>query len=174
MRVVGLDLSLTNTGVADENGTHRIAVRLERNASETMRVVRLRTLSQLVGKACKGADLVVIEGPGFNAAYSPQHSLGELAGVVKVCLLQWRIPFVIPTSTQLKKYATGRGNATKDAVLAAAIRDGSPAETNDEADAWWLRHMALSHYNGTASNATRRQVLEQIDWPRLKEEAHAS
>lgn len=174
MRVVGLDLSLTSTGVADDEGTRSIRVKLEPNASETMRVVRLRTLSQLIGKACKGADLVVIEGPGFNAAYSPQHSLGELAGVVKVCLLQWGIPFVIVPSTQLKKYATGRGNSTKDAVLAAAIRDGSTAESNDEADAWWLRHIALAHYNGTASNATRRQVLDQIDWPRLKEEAHAS
>jgi crossover junction endodeoxyribonuclease RuvC len=174
MRVVGVDLSLTATGIADDTGTRTIRVKLEPNASELMRVVRLRNLSKLIGRACKDADLVVLEGPGFNAAHSPQHSLGELAGVVKVCLLQWEVPFVLVSPQQLKKFATGRGNATKDAVLAAAVRDGSAAETNDEADAWWLRVMALAHYNGTASNADRRNVLSQIDWPRLREEAHAS
>lgn len=172
MRVVGLDLSLSATGVADDDGTRRIQVKLEKNASEYLRVVRLKTLVTAIGRACKGADLVVTEGYSFASQHqAPQ--LGELAGVVKVCLLQWGIPFVIVQPSALKKYATGRGNATKDAVLAAAVRDGSSAETNDEADAWWLRHMAIAHYNGTASNAIRRQVLEQIDWPRLKEGAHA-
>lgn len=170
MRVVGLDLSLTSTGVCDDEGARRLQVPLPKNATETQRARRLRDLSVLVDRACRDADLVVMEGHSFHSQNTHAHSMGELHGVVKVCLLQRGVPFVIVAPTQLKKFATGRGNADKDAVLVAAVNHGAKVNNTDCADAWWLRAMALHHYRGTASNEVRRNVLSAIRWPGLREE----
>lgn len=174
MNVIGLDLSLTATGVAVEGRTQTIREKLEANASELQRVLRLHRLSCRIDRVCRAAELVVIEGYGFNAKHSPGHSLGELGGVVKVCLLQRGIPFVIVPPNKLKQFATGKGNAPKDAVFAAAIRDGAPVDDNNAADAYWLRAMALAHYRDTASNQVRKQVLGSILWPQLERKEVAS
>ena len=58
-------------------------------------------------------------------------------------------PFIVVPPTVVKLYATGKGNAHKDEVLAAAIRAGchESVTTNDRADAWWLRAIGL-HLHG--------------------------
>lgn len=72
---------------------------------------------------------------------------------------------VIPSS--LKKYATGRGNAKKEEMLASAIRRLDYAGSSfDEADALWLREMALDHYTGQVRvPESHRVALAKIDWP---------
>lgn len=169
MRIVGLDLSLRATGVASDRGTEVIRVPLPPRANEFERTLRLANLSRQIGQRTRGVDLVVIEGPAYMAEFSHAHSLGELAGVVKVCLVQWRVPFVIVSTTALKKYATGKGNAAKDVVFAEAVRMNPAIQSNDEADAWWLRHMAIAHYTRAATNKVRKEVLDHIVWPELAE-----
>lgn len=176
MNIVGLDLSLTATGVAKNGGCQTIRFKIVKNASELDKVARLRDLGRLVDRECKGADLVVIEGHSFNSQFSHAHSLGELHGVVKVCLFQRDIPFVLVPPASLKKFATGRGNAGKDEVLSAAIRDGSPASENNAADAWWLHSMAYFRYRPDLIRAIpqyRQQVLSSISWPVIKEKEEA-
>lgn len=175
MNIVGLDLSLRATGIADADGADVIKVGLPAHASDYERTLRLRTLTQLIGRRTRNADVVVIEGPAYMAEFSHAHSLGELAGVVKVCLVQWRVPFVIVATTALKKFATGKGNAPKDAVFAEAVRVNPAIRSNDEADAYWLRCMGLGHYEQRDHIAPkyRREVLESIKWPELVEKEEA-
>lgn len=65
--------------------------------------------------------------------------------------------------------ATDAGAAPKEAVLAAAIRRlGYGGSSHDEADAFWLRTMALDHYVALAEPVVpiaHRAVLLRIDWP---------
>lgn len=171
MNVVGIDLSLTGTGIADDKGCTRIGFSLTKTATWQQRAARLRKLGVAIDIATQGADLVVIESPAYNQSNSG-HALGELHGVVKVVLLQRGREAIFISAQQLKQFACDHGNAGKDAVLAAAIRDGSPATNFDEADAWWLRRMGLYAYRPDLRAALpkyRQKVLDGIRWPSIEE-----
>jgi len=74
----------------------------------------------------------------------------------------------------LKRYATGKGNATKaDMRMALFQRAGLDVRDDNAVDAWWLRAMALDHYGHplVAMPQTHRQALEKVAWPELAQEA---
>lgn len=135
MTPVGLDLSLTSTGWAfgDEVG------RVRSPRTGPARLVHIRdAVMALVRDVI--APVVFVEGPSFNAKHNRAVSLGELHGVVKVALLEAGVPFVVVPPATLKKFATGKGNASKDMMLVAAVkRLDYEGASNDEADALWLR-----------------------------------
>lgn len=166
MNVVGLDLSLTAVGVSTQGKTSVLGYPMPSPATYMDEVRRLRHLSARIDVACREADVVVIENFPSRANYRA-HQMGEIHGLVKVVLLQRGTPFALVDNTQLKKYATGRGNASKDEVLAAAIREGYPGSNNNGADAWWLRIMGLGHYLNRDEVAPkhRKEVLGRIAWP---------
>jgi crossover junction endodeoxyribonuclease RuvC len=168
MRVAGLDLSLTATGIADDDGVATIKVALVAKASDEERIKRLHRLTCLIDRRTRLADLVVIEGHSFNSRNTQAHSLGELHGVVKIILWQRSKPFVLVAPAILKQYAAGKGNATKEEVLVAAARINPDIRTSDEADAWWLRHMAIAYYKHQPSSKLREAVLGRIRWPSLE------
>jgi hypothetical protein len=170
MKIVGVDLSLTSTGIADDSGAWVIKVVLQKNAPEWQRTERLRRMARLVDRACRGADIVVMEGPSYASPYGV-HALGELHGVVKVCLFQRGTPYVPIPPKKRAKYATDDGNAGKVKVATAAVRDGADIYHDDSADAWWLRHMGLAHYlnHDEIAPKYRRTVLESLTWPELEE-----
>jgi hypothetical protein len=180
--VVAFDLSLTAPGVAlndqpytlpstNKTGAPRLSVRAAQ-VLDVLDIVR--------------PQVVVLEGyamgPTRNMAGS--RSVAELGGVVRLILHEREIPFAdVPPST-LKKYATGKGNAKKDAVIAAALDAGAsipqrPApgggrELDDNAaDAWWLWQMGLARYapddeRVRAMPPLNRESLDSVKWPKLR------
>lgn len=134
--MLGIDLSLTATGLAYPSGG-RTVVR-----PTTTGTARLTKIRAAVVAATVGADLVVLEGPAFGRAQQ-MHALGQLAGVVYCALDEpGRPPWMLVPPASLKRYATGRGNASKAEVLAEAIRRLSCSGHDDnEADAMWLRSL---------------------------------
>ena len=139
--IIGLDLSLTSTGVADKGGTFRIrpkskgAQRLDDIASEIM----------VLGRE---AELVVIEGYSFGSQGRATFSIGELGGVIRLELHRAGVPWLLVPPSVLKKWATGKGNADKDTMLETAIRKYAfEGHGNDEADAWLLYLMASEEGN---------------------------
>lgn len=178
MNVVGLDLSLTATGVATEAGVEVLATKLR----GCERLAWLR--DAVLGFADPGssahlqrrpdalfpvADLVVVEGYAYGRA-NQAHQAGELGGVIRLALHEAAIPFVIVPPSSLKKLATGNGGAKKEAVLAAAIRRlGYQGDDHNESDAMWLREAALQHYGRSTVTlpAAHLAVLAKVDWPAL-------
>jgi crossover junction endodeoxyribonuclease RuvC len=135
-RVVGADLSLTSTGLADSRGrTARVRTKPSNDLPATVR--RLATISREVHTfatltADEGVDgakyapdpaaLVVVEGPSFASTGGQQHTRGGLWWSV-VDALHWAdLPILVVPPTVLKTYATGKGNAGKDEVLAAVVK----------------------------------------------------
>lgn len=173
MRVLGLDLSLTSTGVAHVDGTpDRLApprlTGMERLAWLRSEVHRLVLQQRLTSERL--VDLVVIEGYAMGSKrQSHSYATGELGGVIRLMLHTSLIPYVEVAPASLKKYATGKGNASKDEVLAEAIRRLQyQGANNDEADAMWLRQMALCAYaepDFVGMPATNRSALTVVDWP---------
>ncbi len=162
-RVLGLDLSLTATGYAysaEVAGVFRSRAKGER---------RLVEVRDFVGEVAYEMDAVVLEGYSY-ASSNQAHQIGELGGVVRVMLYQRRTPFVMVPPAVLKKFATGKGNADKDAMLAAAIRRFDfEGDNNNAADAWLLRAMGLAAYSDWGgATEYQQEALGRVSWPRLE------
>jgi crossover junction endodeoxyribonuclease RuvC len=160
LAVVGVDPSLSSTGVALADGGFA-TISTSAKGPKRLEAIRDRLL-----KIALPCDIVVIEGYSM-ASHQGAHQLGELGGVLRLALWQAGVPYVEVAPTRLKKWATGKGNAPKDQVLAKAARRWPGVSNNDEADAAWLRDMGWTHYCGVASKA-HAEILAQVDWPALR------
>ena len=156
---IGLDLSLTSTGVAIGRATWAIATKGLRDEE------RLIYIRDLILEAISDLEpepdvqfVVFVEGYSFASRNSHAHALGELGGVVRVALYEAAIPYVEVPPTCRAEFATGKGNASKSEVVSAIsartglIWDGPGNE--DRCDAWILQEIG-------------RTILGQseIDWP---------
>ena len=165
-RVLGLDLGLMATGYAWSDEAVGV---IESRARGPRRLAEIR---DAVLDYVYDSDVVVLEGYSY-ASQNKAHQVGELGGVIRLSLYTARTPYVEVPPAMLKKFATGKGNADKDAVLAAAIRRfGFTGDDNNAADAWILRAMGLSAYSDDWGPTTEYQVeaLKKVTWPKLDEE----
>lgn len=160
--VAGADLSLTKSGLALGDGSLLTITPLPALKG----YARLRPMAQaILERIGKRHRLIVIEG------YDP-HPLGalalvraaELGGIIRAGLTELRVPFLDCPPSTLKKFATGKGNASKDDVLVAAELAGARPQTSDEADAYWLRRIGLELLGG-AHNETLTKL--ELDLERL-------
>jgi Holliday junction resolvasome RuvABC endonuclease subunit len=164
LAVFGLDLSLTSTGIADSTGARTITTKLR--GMERIEYIRGAIEDTLLLPSL--TTLVVIEDYAFHGHDSYAHALGELGGVVRWWLHQTGVPYVNVLPSVLKKYATGKGNAPKDLMLATAIRKlGYEGHSNDEADALFLRAMGMDALGCPVVKlpAENRKSLEKVTWP---------
>ncbi|AUG28780.1 crossover junction endodeoxyribonuclease RuvC [Microbacterium hominis] len=139
---VGLDLSLTSTGVATIHGdivtVRRVASKATQgNTSDT--AARLdRVVAEILGSIPLTEHThVAIEGPSYGSVGFGQHVRAGLWWLVRTELARAGVDTIIAAPSTVKKYATGKGNAGKDAVLAAVVKRYSNVDVtgNDEADA---------------------------------------
>ena len=172
MIVAGLDLSLTSTGVAKARSDGEALVGRLR-AGKRRGHDRLEWLAQEVCAWAGDAGLVVVEGPSYGSQGNALHQLGGLWWVICHRLWLASIPYAVVSPSLVKKYATGRGNADKDAVLASVIRrfPAVPVEGNDEADALVLAAMGADRLGWPLAEMPKehRRVLGVVDWPALGE-----
>lgn len=164
MNVFGIDLSLTSTGIADATGARTITNKLR--GMERIEYIRAEIEDTLLLPSL--TTLVVLEGYSFGSHASHAHELGELGGVVRWWLWSCGVPYVDVPPATLKRYATGKGNAPKDLMLATAIRKlGYEGHSNDEADALFLRAMGMDALGEPVVKlpAENRKALEKVTWP---------
>lgn len=166
IRIVAFDLSLACTGWCEGSNIGTLVPPKGHDRG----LPRLDWIRARVMEKADSAQLVAIEGYSFASEASRAHSLGELGGLIKWNVWARKIPIVIIPPTSLKMFATGKGNAKKDEVFAAAIRKlGYVGNSHDEADARWLWTMAQAHYTAGPLELTEAQArsMEKIDWPVL-------
>lgn len=167
--VVGLDLSLSSTGIADGTTTN-VGRSLPKDAPTIDRIARLLYLRDIVLRQTRTADLTVIEGFSFG---SPQGATeaGGLGWIIRLALHEHSIPFAIVAPATLKKFATGKGNAGKDDMkLAAQSRLGvtfTGTGSGDRCDARWLQEMGLHHLGAPSVElpAVNLSALAKVEWP---------
>lgn len=170
MRVVGFDLSLTATGVADEGGECLI------ESGEGDLGERLSRISDEFDGALSCTDLAMVEDLPRNARFG-----GVALGMVHACFrlavvrsefvlmptpLPLRVMYVPPAT--LKLYATGKGNAGKPEMLTEAVRRlGYEGHDDNEADAMWLRALGLDVIGEppVAMPAKNRTALDKLTIP---------
>jgi hypothetical protein len=183
--VVGLDLSLTSTGVAGTDWAY--AYRPGRRRSHE----RLHWLLDAIGSNVRDhADLVVVEGAAYaQGAQAGHHELAGLWWLVTQYLWSHRIPYAVVTPHGRTIYATGRANpaqgwprkdrarVAKGMVRAVAVeRYGVECEgpgRYDQADATILAAMGLDWlgYPTVPVPDSHRRALEAVRWPNLADPA---
>ncbi|MET9303217.1 hypothetical protein ABZX66_28240 [Micromonospora aurantiaca] len=160
-RVVGLDLSMTGTGIAWCDGTtYTVAPKLSGDA-------RLLEIRSEVARAVDGRrlDLVVIEDLPTHAKAAG--ITGMVHGVVRAYLREMLLPYALVAPASVKKYATGKGNAGKPEMAVAAFkRGGREFRDDNQCDAWWLRAMGLEHLGQPITKLPAAQVaaLDGVKW----------
>ena len=134
-RVVGLDLSLRSTGIADADGK-AFTVKAEGNDYERMALVRAAVLAIIPWDI----EVVMIEAPIAHLKGNSILKLAGLGAVVRQALYDEGIAFLDVQPATVKIYATGSGKGNKYGVIQAAEkRLGYEGLSDDEADALWLR-----------------------------------
>lgn len=169
--VYGLDLSMTSTGVACSLGwTERVTSSGHRGDSLVQRNERLRFItSDITGLVRSDADLVVVEGPSYGSSGAGTWDRAGLWWRVVGALIRVGHLVVELPPTVRMKYATGKGNASKDAVLIAAVKrfPGWDIDGNDTADSMWIMAAgmdALGHPLAVMP-AVNRTALDGVAWP---------
>lgn len=178
MIVAGLDLSLTSTGVAMVNpeGAHftdRIKSKDQAGASLGQRQDRLRGIADNVIATVTGSDLIVIEGPSYASKFGHPHDRSGLWWMVVSRLMHAGLDVIDVAPSARAKYATGAGNAGKDAVLAAAVKRYPEWDItgNDVADAVILAAMGCRHLGHPIDSLPQIHLtaMTKVRWPETKE-----
>lgn len=146
LRFVGLDLSLTGTGIASICGpaSSTRTVRSKGKADDGLltRSVRLHNLAEEIISWGVLGDVVVIEQPAYGQTGGSHHDRSGLWWLVVDALTEdfTNERFAEVTPQAVKMYATGKGNASKSEVLAAVIKRYPQADVanDNEADAFVL------------------------------------
>lgn len=170
MKILGIDLSLTATGLAllvspDEppvdfgfpsslfqgNTTVRVwSTTLSTEPSLSGLLPRWLAIVQAIHTWASRADRLVIEGYSFGSM-AGQIRLHELGGIVRYELLQ-RYPsglLEIPPMT-LKRFITGTGGADKNRVMLETYKRWHVEFPNDnECDAHGLAQIGMAYYGST-------------------------
>jgi len=176
-RALGLDLSLTSTGVASSLGwCARIRSAGPGSPNRHMKgLERLRYIVAKVRSLLGEYDLVVIEGPSYGSRHGSAHERGGLWWMVRDAVEAARIPVAVAPPSSVKLWAAGHGHATKQQVI-DAMCDRYPnavIRSSDEADALALAHLGAAWLVEEVGHTdAQRRAMSGVDWPHAHVLAH--
>lgn len=144
MKILALDIA-TKTGWKTKSASGVWDLKPNRGESTGMRVVRFKgKIKELI--ALEGITLVAYERPaGLHKASIMVAS--EMVGVLMDLCIEMGIEYASYSANEIKKFATGKGNANKEAMIKSAINKGYRPQDDNEADAIHLYEMVASEFN---------------------------
>jgi len=181
LKYVGIDPSYSGFGITilDEDGSHETHVwdfsaRTCKGSGSNQLYAVYRKLAEYLVFAAEPEQYahVGLEGYAFNAKRGVAKS-GELGGVVKVVLmLVMPMPVCYPTiiaPPQVKRYASGEGDAAKDNMLLYVYKQWGvefdhipPRLRNNAADSYAIARMVMDLEGGTAEHQYQRDVIAKL------------
>lgn len=167
---MGLDLSMTATGVAFPDGT--TAVIKPRGKG----YARLLSIEDRISAALRIGcpDLAVIEDIRAGLKGDAAKVIPMVHAAALLPILRYGIPYVFVNAKTLKLYATGYGGGSDKAVMAVAAltyagREFTGDKGGDQCDAWWLRAAGHTAYGEPVVRVPKANVdaLREVAWPAL-------
>lgn len=152
--VVGLDLSLTGTGVTvlDNDGNVVEMTTIKSKPSGSRNIDELLRINGIVVEILKyiskyEPELIVIENIAFGLRGKTQ-SLSQLTALnyfVRDMARQYKTPFVLVAPNSNKKYCTGNGSSKKDMMTMFVLKKwGVECGNDNESDAYSLAQIGLA------------------------------
>lgn len=140
-RILALDVA-TKCGWATKNASGVWDFSLKRDESSGMRLIRFRSkLKEIID--LENINLVTFERTAghHKSALIVQ---AELHGAMKLICEDFKIPYRAYSASEIKKHATGKGNAGKPVMVAAAKEKlGYKGSDDNEADALWILDLTI-------------------------------
>ena len=170
----GLDLSLTAAGLANISATGVISHEVFGTEKKKFKNTwdRINFFVNYLEKWLIDTDTkyIVIEDYLVTPHFNTTKQLVELGACVRMMLYLKKIPFVTVVGSQLKKYATGNGNAKKAVIIKELFKDYNIDVNDDnEADAIYLSFICRDLVTRKfPTKKTTKEVLEKIDKEREK------
>ena len=168
MITVGLDLSLTKTGITilGHGGTVIYSGLVkskpcgDKPIDETRRIVKIaEEIMTKLGTVASGPRIVAIEGLAFMAKGTSLVQLAGLNYMIRAALDKERWPFIIVAPTTLKKFITGSGKGDKDMISMAIYKNyGFEALDNNVADSFGLAACAMAVMGSPINKITAPQL----------------
>lgn len=132
MKILSLDIA-TTTGWKTETSSGTWNLKPNRGESEGMRVVRFKSkVKEMI--SMEGITLISYERPAGMHKSSIMVA-SEMVGVLKDLCIELKIELACYSATEIKKFATGKGNANKQSMIDAAKDLGFSPKDDNEADA---------------------------------------
>lgn len=151
---LGLDLSCTATGVVllRESGQNipELIHASEIKPKSKAGMVRVHWIVSEIMEMIHGEkpDRIVVEGYSLGKNASSTIPLVELGGLLRFMLYLDGLTWFDPRASEVKKFATGKGNAQKDVVMMHVLKRWAyESATNNIADAYVLACMGLAQAN---------------------------
>lgn len=140
MVILALDIA-TTTGWRTPTASGTWNLKPNRGESESMRVVRFKSkVREMI--AMEGITLISYERPAGMHKSSIMVA-SEMVGVLKDLTVELGIDLACYSASEIKKFATGKGNAKKDAMIEAARALGFNPIDDNEADAIHLYNLTI-------------------------------
>lgn len=170
MSYVGLDLSLTATGMAQFRGPGfdiQTLVTDKRRGFDRLQYIREKVRRFVTGQ---GDPALRARGVGIEsysmASKFNREAMGELGGIVRMMLWEEGIPFVDIAPTAVKKFITGKGSAGEKGLVMVEVfkRYGITVADNNQADAIVLAQIAEHHFetNYPPEFAYQKEVMAKL------------
>ena len=126
MKTISIDPSLTGTAVCIYNNNYKFYLfHTEKNNNEFQSIDYTLRLSSLIDKIKNSMDNEVkwgaVEGLSFGSI-GRMAELGGLSYFIRKMFIDSNISFIIVPPTVLKKYWTGKGNASKIDMIAESMK----------------------------------------------------
>lgn len=146
MNILALDIA-TKTGWKAKSASGVWDLKPNRGESEGMRVVRFKArVRELINM--EQITLIAYERPaGMHKASIMVAS--EMVGVLKDLCIELGVELACYSAGEIKKHATGKGNATKLQMIEAARELGYNPKDDNEADAIHLYNLANDYLGHT-------------------------
>ena len=162
MNILALDPA-THCGFAHSCGLSGVwDLSVRRDESSGMRLIRLRGKLDEI-KRTVGVDILVYEANRYSGAGkrgNAQVVQSEIQGVIKVWGEDNKVDYRAYSSKEVKKHATGNGNAGKDAMKDAAVtRFKRVIEDDNECDALWILDFAKKEFDSGDGTGLQQPAL---------------
>lgn len=154
MKIAGIDPSMSSTGVAIIDWPKMLVTSVKApkvDASISGRLSRASIVAGEVDKLIADCDVVVIE--NYQRGGMVNVALVEFQAMLRYAIYRLDTEFLEVAPTQLKKFVTGKGNASKAEIVSKLSRAHNiQFTTDDEADALGLAIIGAT-YSGVLSTA---------------------
>ena len=175
--IIGIDPSLTSTGIVVlRDGKVELAV-TTKNKPALGTIDRVRLIYERIvdiqenlsdGEKWQAPDLIVIEGFSYGSKGRSVFDIAYLGWRIREELERLRtednIPWLEVPPSQLKKFATGQGNANKEIILQQVYkRWGVEFSDNNQADAYVLAQIGRAYLGGMDDlTAFQQEVIANL------------